>query len=139
MADKRFTFSSFLIRLAAAMVLVFATYNPSGYSWHHHFMATPDKLDPLLILAGLLLLTGWIIYLRATLRSLGLIGTTLVTALFAVLVWLLVDRQILSLDETTTLQYIALIMVATLMAIGISWSHIRRRLTGQLDVDDVDE
>ena len=139
MADKRFTFVSFLIRLIAALILVFATYNPFEYSWYHRFISTPDKLDPLLILAGLVLLIGWIIYLRATLRSLGIIGTTLAVALFSVFIWLLIDRDILSLDETTLLQYIGLIMVAMVMAIGMSWSHIRRRLSGQLDVDDVDE
>jgi len=56
-----------------------------------------------------------------------------------VFIWFLIDRDILSLDETTLLQYIGLIMVAMIMAIGMSWSHIRRRLSGQLDVDDVDE
>ncbi|MCB1862776.1 MAG: hypothetical protein KDI47_13770, partial [Gammaproteobacteria bacterium] len=74
-----------------------------------------------------------------TLRSLGVIGTTLAVALFGVLIWLLIDRNLLSLENTTLLQYIGLSIVAIIMAIGISWSHIRRRLTGQLDVDDVDE
>lgn len=139
MAEKRFSFVGFVIRLIAALILVFATYNPFGYSWYHLFINAQDKLDPLLILAGLVLLIGWIIYLRATLRSLGIIGTTLAVALFGVLIWLLIDRNVLSLDETTLLQYIGLSVVAIIMAIGISWSHIRRRLTGQLDVDDVDE
>jgi hypothetical protein len=35
--------------------------------------------------------------------------------------------------------WIGLVMVATILAIGMSWSHVRRRLTGQADVDDVDE
>lgn len=139
MANKRFSFLSFLIRLIAALILVFATYNPYEYSWYHLFINAPDKLDPLLILTGLVLFIGWIIYLRATLRSLGIVGTTLALALFGVFVWLLVDRDILSLDETTLLQYIVLVIIATIMAIGMSWSHIRRRLSGQLDVDDVDE
>ncbi|MCP4288785.1 MAG: hypothetical protein GY792_30910 [Gammaproteobacteria bacterium] len=139
MVDKRFSFGGFLVRLTAALILVFATYNPSGYSWFNRFIDTPDKLDPLLILAGLVLLIGWVIYLRATLRSLGIVGTTLAVALFSVLIWLLIDRDILSLEETTLLQYIGLAIVAMIMAIGISWSHIRRRMTGQLDVDDVDE
>ncbi|MCB1751477.1 MAG: hypothetical protein KDI74_07110 [Gammaproteobacteria bacterium] len=139
MADTRFSLASFLTRLAAALLLVFATYNPSGYSWYHRFINTPDKLDPLLILAGLVLLIGWIIYLRATLRSLGIVGTTLALALFCVFIWLLIDRGILSLDETTLLEYVGLIIIALIMAIGMSWSHIRRRLSGQLDVDDVDE
>ena len=86
-----------------------------------------------------MLLIGWVIYVRATIRSLGIVGTTLASALFGVFVWLLIDREILSLDETTLLQYIVLIIVAMIMAIGMSWSHIRRRLSGQLDVDDVDE
>jgi hypothetical protein len=30
-------------------------------------------------------------------------------------------------------------MLAAIMATGMSWSHIRRRMSGQLDVDDVDE
>jgi len=139
MAEKRFTFVNFLIRLVAALLLVFATYNPFKYSWYHYFLESPNKLDPLLLLAGLVLLIGWVIFLRATYRSLGPVGTTLAVALFVTLVWLLIDRGILSLEETTALQYIGLIMVATVMAIGMSWSHIRRRMSGQLDVDDVDE
>jgi len=30
-------------------------------------------------------------------------------------------------------------VAATILAIGLSWSHVRRRLSGQTDVDDVDE
>ena len=30
---------------------------------------------------------------------------------------------------------LALVILATLMALGMSWSHIQRRLTGQLDVE----
>ena len=139
MAEKRFTFVNFLIRLVAALILVFATYNPFDYSWFHYFLKYENKLDPLLILAGLVLLTGWIIYLRATLRSLGAVGTSLAVALFSAVIWLLIDRGILSVEETTALQYIVLVMVASVMVIGMSWSHIRRRMSGQLDVDDVDE
>jgi len=139
MTDKRFSFVNFLIRLTAALVLVFATYNPFQYSWYHSFIEAQDKLDPLLILAGLVLLTGWIIYLRATIRSLGIVGTTLAAALFCVSIWLLIDREVLSMDQTALLQYIGLVMIAVIMAIGISWSHIRRRLTGQVDVDDVND
>lgn len=139
MAEKRFTFVNFLIRLGAALLLVFATYNPLKFSWYHFFVNSQNILDPLLILAGLLLLIGWVIFLRATFRSLGPVGTTLAMALFVTLIWLLIDRGILSLEQTTVLQYIGLIMLATVMAIGMSWSHIRRRMSGQLDVDDVDE
>ena len=136
--DRRFNLNNFLIRLLVALVLVFATYNPSGYSWFHWFLNSEDKLDPLLILAGVVLVIGWAIYLRATIRSLGPIGTGLAIAFFAAVIWVLVGYDILSLTSTTLLQYIVLVMLAAIMATGISWSHIRRRMTGQLDVDDVE-
>jgi uncharacterized membrane protein YjgN (DUF898 family) len=46
---------------------------------------------PLAVLFGLLLLVGYIIYLRATLRSIGLFGMCLVLALVAALLWVASD------------------------------------------------
>jgi len=139
MVDKRFNFFDFLVRWVLGIVLVFATYNPSGYSWFHWFRDAPEKIDPVLMLAAVILVIGWVIYLRATSRSLGLLGVVLATAFFGVLIWLLVDFGLLAFDTSATTQYIVLLGLATIMAIGISWSHIRRKMTGQLDVDDVDE
>ncbi|MFQ5644366.1 MAG: DUF6524 family protein [Thiogranum sp.] len=139
MAVKNFSFTNFLIRFVLAVVLVFATYNPSGYSWYHWFMQVPDKLDPLLALSAVLLLIGWVIYLRATVRSLGEIGTLLAFAFFAALTWVMIDYNVLSVENVEALSYVVLVMLAAIMATGMSWSHIRRRMSGQLDVDEVDE
>jgi hypothetical protein len=139
MAEKSFRFTGFLIRLLLAVVLVFATYNPSGYSLYDWFIQTPDKLDPLLAFAAVVVLIGWVIYLRATIRSLGVIGTLLALAFFSTLTWLMIDYNILSVDNIEILTYVVLVMLAAVIATGMSWSHIRRRLSGQLDVDEVDE
>ncbi len=139
MAGYRFGWPNFFLRLGAALFLVLATYNPSGYSWVHWLQHSSNKFDPLLLLAAVLLVIGWVIFLRATARSLGLFGALLVLALFGTLVWAMVYYGWLSLDNTSTLSWVALILLAVLLAIGISWSHIRRRLTGQVDVDEVDE
>ncbi|HHH43937.1 MAG TPA: hypothetical protein ENK49_07355 [Gammaproteobacteria bacterium] len=139
MAAKSFSFTSFLIRFVLAVVLVFATYNPSGYSWYHWFMQAPDKLDPMLALSAVLLLIGWVIYLRATMRSLGEIGTLLAVAFFAALTWVMIDYNVLSIENVEALTYVVQVMLAAIMATGMSWSHIRRRMSGQLDVDEVDE
>lgn len=139
MAVKRFSFLNFFIRFVMALVLVFGTYNPSDYCWYRWFMRAPDKLDPLLIFAAVVLLIGWVIYLRATLRSLGEIGTILAVVFFAALTWLMVDYGWLSLDSPTVFTWVVLTMLSAIMATGMSWSHIRRRMSGQLDVDDVDE
>ena len=138
MAVKTFNAGSFLIRLVIAITLVFATYNPSGYSWYHWLVNSNFAVDPLMILAGIVLLIGWIIFLRATMRSLGPVGTFLAAAFFGVIVWALVYYDWLSLDNPTVLEYVILFMLSAILATGMSWSHIRRRMTGQLDVDDIE-
>ncbi len=35
--------------------------------------------------------------------------------------------------------WIGLVALATVLGIGLSWSHVRRYLSGQSDVDDVEE
>ncbi|MGD8673459.1 MAG: DUF6524 family protein [Thiogranum sp.] len=139
MAVTRFSFVNFLIRFVMALVLVFGTYNPSGYSWYHWFIRAADRFDPVLTFAAVVLLIGWVVYVRSTLRSLGEIGTILAVAFFAALTWVMIGYGWLSLDNPTIFTWVVLTMLAAIMATGMSWSHIRRRMSGQLDVDDVDE
>jgi len=139
MAVTRFSFVNFLIRFVMALVLVFGTYNPSGYSWYHWFIRAADRFDPVLTFAAVVLLIGWVIYVRSTLRSLGEIGTILAVAFFAALTWVMIGYGWLSLDNPSIFTWVVLTMLAAIMATGMSWSHIRRRMSGQLDVDDVDE
>ena len=121
------------------MALVFATYNPTQYSWFHWVNNAADRFDPLILFSGVVLLIGWVIYLRATARSLGIFGIMLALAFVATLIWVLVDFGLLSVDNPTFFQYIVLFVLSLVLATGMSWSHIRRRMTGQLDVDDVED
>ena len=89
--------------------------------------------------AGLVLVVGYIIYLRATLRSIGAFGMILVLAIVAALIWVLVDFGLINLQNPTVNTWIALIALATVLGTGLSWSHVRRKLSGQSDMDDVDE
>ncbi|HEY7776763.1 MAG TPA: DUF6524 family protein, partial [Kineobactrum sp.] len=59
--------------------------------------------------------------------------------LFGSIIWLFVDIGWLTLDASGTISWLALLLLSILLAVGISWSHIRRRLTGQLDVDHVED
>jgi hypothetical protein len=139
MAAKGFNFFDFIIRLVAALLLVFASYNPSGYSWFHWISNAADRFDPLILFSGIVLLIGWVIYLRTTARSLGLIGIILAVAFVASLIWVLVDYGMLSISNPTFFQYIILFVLSLVLATGMSWSHIRRKMSGQIDVDDVEE
>ncbi len=135
----QFTFSSFGLRFLFAVILVFATYNPEGYSFFH--WATNFSQERFLEMAfvGTLLTIGWVIFLRATFRSLGAIGLILAGTLFGLLFALLFKWGWLSLETSKLVTYIAQVLIAVILALGMSWSHIRRRLAGQMDMDDVDE
>lgn len=137
MAGK-LTVSGFLFRLAASLVLVFATFNPSGYSFFH-WVQDVGISAPVRMLIGILLTIAWVVFLRATLRSLGMVGLILVAALFSTIIWIAVDMGWLSIDNVNALSYVILVMLSFILAIGMSWSHIRRRLSGQVDVDEVDD
>lgn len=136
---KAFTFDRFGIRLLFAVILVFASYNPSGWSYYHWVMMVFPGIDPYIALAGILLSIGWVIYLRATLRSLGIIGLGLVAAVCGCLLWMLYDWGVLTAERSSALTWIILVLQSLVLAIGMSWSHIRRRMSGQVDIDDVDE
>jgi hypothetical protein len=137
-AYKGLTWSGFLLRFFAAFILVFTTYNPSGYSYFHWVRENLTEPSPLMALAGILLLIGWTIYLRATARSLGAFGLLLAAAFFGTILWLVIDWGLVHVDSVTAITYIILVIMCGILAIGISWSHIRRRMTGQVDVDEVE-
>ena len=139
MARRSFDAGGFLLRWLVALVLVFGTFNPTPYSYYHWVLDTANGRLPLKVLAGVAMVILYVIFLRATMRSIGLVGLGLAAALMAALIWVLIDFDLLSLTETRVLTYIILFVMATILAIGVSWSHIRRRITGQSDTDDVDE
>ena len=136
----KFTWTNYLIRLGAALVLVFATYNPTGWSFFHwvkDIFSDWSQADALMALGGIVLTAGWAIFLRATMRSLGALGTTLAVAFFGIVIWLLLTWFPV-LTSNTAIIYLLLLGIAGVLSVGLSWSHIRRRVTGQIDVDEAD-
>lgn len=139
--EPGFTFGSVVLRLVFALVVVLLTFNPSGFSFFHWtrdaFLAS--SLGPLHLLAGLALLAGWVLFVQATRQSLGLFGILLVAALFAVLVWMLFFYNVVDSASGSTLTWLVLVGVAVVLTVGMSWAHLRRRLSGQATVDEVRE
>ncbi|RYG92954.1 hypothetical protein EU803_02270 [Loktanella sp. IMCC34160] len=129
----------FGIRWAFAFVLLAATYNPTGWNLTRWGMENWETQMPLTLFLGLLLLVGYIIYLRATLRSIGLFGMVLILLIAATFLWVLYDYGWISLEDPTVNTWIGLALMSLVLGIGLNWSHVRRRLSGQSDIDDVDE
>ena len=136
MARKEFTFVSFLLRFLFALALVFLTYNPSGYSWVGWLLS--DTALVYKVAGGVVLLIGWVMFLRATWRSLGAIGTILALAFFAVVIWLFHYWGFFALDDIATIEWIVLIALSGVLAVGMSWSHVRRKFSGQYDTDEIE-
>ena len=136
--SAEFDWSGFVVRLVATLALVLATYNPSGWSFVHWLQDafSNQALGPEHFVVGVIILIGWVILMAATQRSIGTFGLILVAALFGGIVWMLVDFGILSIDSVTEFTWIVLIILSVMLTIGLSWSHVWRRLTGQFEVDD---
>ena len=136
---KPLTLQGFLLRFLFALLLVFSTYNPSSYSYIAWLKNSFSDFGPLLGIAGITLIIGWVIYLRATMRSLGMIGLILAIVFFAMILWLLIDWGLLGSAKSAVLDWVIPVLISAILAVGISWSHIRRKISGQVDADDVDE
>lgn len=128
----------FVLRWLTAFALLAATYNPTSFNYVKWVMTQGERPVSLMVLASLLLLIGYIIYLRATLRSIGGFGMLLVLALVGALLWVLYDFGVLSLDNTGLNVWLGLLALSLVLGVGLSWSHVRRALSGQADMDDVD-
>ncbi|WP_053982132.1 DUF6524 family protein [Marinagarivorans algicola] len=134
---QELTWLRFSIRLFFAFTLVFATFNPSGYSYFHWVKATLPTFTPYIALAGIALVIGWAMFIRATIRSLGPIGVILAALLQGCLVWLFIDLGWFDWQNISLMAWVGLSITAIILALGMSWSYIRRRLSGQIDTDDV--
>jgi len=139
MARPTFSWPNFLIRWAAALILVFATFNPTSYSYYAWVTDPVSGQWPLKALAGVVIVIAFVVFLRATWRSIGPIGLALAVAFFGALVWVLIDFGLIVPGQGQQMTYIVLVVMASVLAIGMSWSHVRRRAAGQVDADDVDQ
>lgn len=128
-------------RLVASLALVYATFNPTGTSYYHWALAPLLKdiasFNAMKFLAGIVLIVGWVVFLQATRRSLGWAGALLVAAVCAGLIWLLAEWHVVNAGNSTVLTNLGLVVAAIILTIGMSWSHISRKLTGQTDTDVV--
>lgn len=143
MANKSHEFSglSFLWRFLFALLLILLTYNPSGYSMYDWIRtaAAEGNVGPEHFFLGSLLVIGWVILVVATFKSLNAFGVVLAAVAIGTFVWMLVDFGLLGADSRTAIVWISLVCLAALLTVGLSWSHIWRRLTGQFDTDEVND
>jgi hypothetical protein len=134
---RNLTAGGLLIRFAASLVLVLSTYNPSGYSFVHWIAHDFPQLLPLQWVLGIALVSVWLFVLHATRRSLGTLGVILGLAFFAAMIWLFTSWGWFSLSNHDAVAWVALIMMACLLTLGLCWALMQARISGQAVVEEV--
>lgn len=132
-----FSWPNLVLRWLAAAFLVFAVYNPSGHSYYHWLIEFSDDRWSLKALAGISLVIAVATFAYATLRSIGVTGVMAAVIFFGVVIWAMVDNGLLDGLSGWAWVTIVLGVISSILATGVSWSHIRARLSGQADSNDV--
>ena len=142
MAAETITWRGILLRWLASLILVFLTWNAEGWSFYHWtiqpLLDGAGNFSAVNFLAGMLLIAAWVVFLQATRRSIGITGAALVAAIAGGVIWLLISSGIVSANSGRGMARVVLIGVSLILAVGMSWSHLSKRLTGQTDTDVVD-
>ena len=125
-------------RFVAAFALIAATFNPEGQSYYHWVSPTFPEFDAVKAFVGVVLLIGWTVFLRAATRSLGVFGFVLAAGLFGTLIWMGIQYEFIQKDNPRVITYVSMLAFAGVLTVGMIWSQVRRELTGQVDVGDVD-
>lgn len=125
----------FLLRWLAAFVLLAATYNPTDWSFVRWAIANWQDQMPVVVLIGLVLLIAYVLFFTAVLRGIGALGVVLILAVIAALIWVLYSWGWIDLANRSSNVWIGVIALSVVLALGMYWGILWRRLSGQLEVD----
>jgi hypothetical protein len=115
----------FGLRLALALTVVLATYNPTGLSFTHWVLDHDWDITPPKAFVGVVLTIGWVFVFTSAWRSLGVIGTGLLGALVGTGLWWALASLGSPLGERA-LTFLVLIAVAVVLALAMSWRDLRK-------------
>jgi hypothetical protein len=134
---NRLTVGGLMARFLASLVLVLATYNPTGFSFVGWLAGNFPHVQPIQAVVGLALLGLWIFFVHATWRSLGTLGVSLGLAFFAAVIWLISSWGWLNSSSHAALTWMALIIIACMLTLGLCWALVRVRVSGQAVIEEV--
>lgn len=126
----------FLIRWLIAFALLAATYNPTPYAYIKWALGAWETQTSLVVLFGLILIVAYVVFLTAVLRGIGALGVALVLALSGALVWVAYDFGLLDINNPSAMTWIAIVALSLVLAVGMYWGILWRRISGQVEVDD---
>jgi hypothetical protein len=118
-----------LVRLLACAALVFATWNPTGVSFVD-WVGGPAP-TPLKAVAAAVLLLLHVLFLRITWLSLGAAGLGFLLVMLVLGVFTLDELDLIDLSFGRTWSYVFIALASLTLVTGVTWSLMKRRVTGQ--------
>ena len=125
------TIPGIIVRTLTCFLVVFATWNPTGYNvlwWARH---SPWATAPEIAVAGASLLALHILFLRIAWVSLGADGISAAVAIMIAGVLTLYEFDLIDLWRGAVWPYLLLSAFSLVLAIGMTWSLLKRRIVGQ--------
>ena len=126
-------FGGVVARTLTVMLLVYGTYNPSGYSYYHWIIQTGGDRLASKLCVGIVIILGYIICINATIRSLGALLLTPGIILIGSIIWMLSSWGWIDLADATQRTLVLEGALVAIFSAGVPFSQIRFRLTGQKD------
>ncbi len=127
-----------LLRWLGAFLLLAAIFNPTRWNYVTWAREAWGTQTPLIVFCGLILVVIAMVYLVATMRSIGILGALVIAAIFAAGLWVLTDWGLLGLSNSALNVWLTILALSLILGIGMSWSILRQRLSGQQTTDEVD-
>lgn len=132
----KFGFYSILLRWLLIATVIFGTYNPSGRSFFHWALESDVDLS-LKLSVGLVLLALNLTFVQLTFRALGTIGFLLLATCMISIAFTLIKLEFVSLYTWELIQLYIILFLTLALTIGVCWSAIRTRISGQVDSFDI--
>jgi hypothetical protein len=127
-----------LLRWLGAFVLLSVIFNPTTWNFVTWARLNWDDQMPVIVFVGLILGVVMMVYLVATMRSIGVLGSLIIAAIFGAGLWVLSDWGVLALGNDDLTVWLAILALSLILGIGMSWSILRQRLSGQASVDEIE-
>lgn len=125
-----------LVRWLFIAGVVFAIYNPTGRSYVH-WLVEAEAPRSVKLFVGCFLLTAMIVFMASTHRSLGRIGLVVLGVFLLTIAGALLQTGIVDYGNRIALTVGFQLLLVSGLTVGLCWSAIRARLSGQVDSDDV--
>ena len=127
-------FYGYLVRTLGCFLLLFATWNPAGYSYLSWLGEDDGARLSLKVAVGVALFMTYVVYLRIAWLALGTLGVGISAAIMLSGYMALRHFGVFDAGAPFWTGYLVLTIAAVTLSAGLCWAHFKRRVIGTSQV-----